>query len=62
MKKYSELRSNGRKDLTEIVPLNKPYTIAIDPSSICNFRCKCCPQGNETGGGTHVLLKNNLCP
>ena len=32
----------NRNKLEEVIPLNTPYTIAIDPSNMCNFRCKFC--------------------
>lgn len=31
-----------RNKLEEVIPLNTPYTIAIDPSNMCNFKCKFC--------------------
>lgn len=33
--------------LGEIVPLETPFVLLIDPSSLCNFRCKFCPTGNH---------------
>lgn len=32
----------NRNKLEEVIPLNTPYTIAIDPSNMCNFKCKFC--------------------
>lgn len=31
-----------RNKLEEVIPLSGPYTVAIDPSNLCNFRCKFC--------------------
>lgn len=41
MKNYSELR-NQRQNLREAIPLEKPFTLLFDPSSICNFQCVQC--------------------
>ena len=44
MIKYSELCSTNRQNLREILPLVKPFTVLIEPSSLCNFRCIQCFQ------------------
>ena len=31
-----------RNKLEEVIPLNTPYTVAIDPSNLCNFKCNFC--------------------
>lgn len=31
-----------RNKLEEVIPLNTPYTVAIDPSNLCNFKCIFC--------------------
>jgi len=33
--------------LGRVVPLETPFVLLIDPSSLCNFRCKFCPTGNQ---------------
>lgn len=33
--------------LGEVVPLETPFVLLIDPSNLCNFRCKFCPTGNQ---------------
>lgn len=33
---------NDRSRLEEVIPLDTPYTLAIDPSNLCNFRCNFC--------------------
>ena len=35
-----------RIELKNALPLRTPYVIHIDPSDVCNFRCKFCPSGN----------------
>ena len=36
------IQLEGRSDLKSEIPLSTPYTIFIDPSSVCNFKCKFC--------------------
>ena len=31
-----------RNKLEEVIPLSGPYTVAIDPSNLCNFKCNFC--------------------
>ncbi len=33
--------------MKDVVPLPKPYVLFIDPSSICNFKCKQCFHSND---------------
>lgn len=44
MIKYTELKSTNRQNLMEVLPLAKPFTVLIEPSSLCNFRCIQCFQ------------------
>lgn len=39
---FSETRSERRK-LVDVLPLDTPYTVHIDPSGACNFSCGFCP-------------------
>lgn len=48
MIKYSELCATNRQNLREILPLAKPFTVLIEPSSLCNFRCIQCFQSITT--------------
>lgn len=32
----------GRHKLSEVLPLNVPYNIQIEPTTICNFKCEYC--------------------
>lgn len=43
--KYTDLKSTNRQNLRDILPLEKPFTVLIEPSSCCNFRCVQCFQG-----------------
>jgi radical SAM protein with 4Fe4S-binding SPASM domain len=44
MLKYTELKSTNRQNLRDVLPLRKPFTVIIEPSSLCNFRCIQCFQ------------------
>lgn len=44
MIRYTALKNTNRHDLREVIPLAKPYTLLIEPSSLCNFRCVQCFQ------------------
>ncbi|RJR42389.1 MAG: radical SAM protein [Desulfobacteraceae bacterium] len=41
---YTKLRSTNRQNLMDILPLKMPFTVLIEPSSLCNFRCIQCFQ------------------
>lgn len=56
---YSQLRSDQRINLAEAVPLAAPFTLHIEPTNICNFRCSYCPESlpefERVSGGWHTL-------
>ena len=37
----------GRTKLETVIPLSTPYLVFLDPSDICNFRCRFCPTGDR---------------
>jgi radical SAM protein with 4Fe4S-binding SPASM domain len=37
----------NRTKLEEVIPLGTPFVIFLDPSDMCNFRCKFCPTGDN---------------
>jgi radical SAM protein with 4Fe4S-binding SPASM domain len=37
----------NRTRLEEVIPLETPFVVFLDPSDHCNFRCKFCPTGNS---------------
>ncbi len=55
MIKYTELKEDNRHNLREVIPLDKPYTLLIEPSNYCNFRCTQCFQSLK---GDNYLTKN----
>lgn len=42
MARFENTVSKIRNKLEEVIPLNTPYTISIDPSNLCNFKCNFC--------------------
>jgi len=42
---FSQLRQNARKNLRDLIPLAKPFSLTVDPSSVCNFSCIQCYHG-----------------
>ena len=57
MIKYTELKSTNRQNLIKILPLQKPCTVLIEPSSCCNFRCVQCFQGIK---GNNYFTRNRM--
>lgn len=41
---YSKLRTNERIDLSRAIPLSGPFTVYLEPTNICNFKCTFCPE------------------
>ena len=42
MIEYTKLKEHNRHNLIDVIPLNKPFTLLIEPSNFCNFRCVSC--------------------
>lgn len=43
----SKLDIKQRVALEEVIPLETPFLLYVDPSSACNFRCQFCPTGHK---------------
>ncbi len=43
----SKLNLDERVALEEVIPLETPFLLYVDPSSACNFRCQFCPTGHK---------------
>jgi radical SAM protein with 4Fe4S-binding SPASM domain len=41
---YTKLKEHKRHNLRGVIPLEKPYTLIIEPTNACNFRCIQCFQ------------------
>lgn len=37
----------NRTQLEEVIPIEVPFLVFVDPADICNFQCKFCPTGNR---------------
>ena len=51
-----------KENLVEVVPLETPYAIMIDPSGGCNFKCCFCPCNNadEKSSERHKIMPYDL--
>lgn len=47
MNVQTRLGADGRTNLGDALPLEQPYVLLADPSSLCNLRCKWCPSGYD---------------
>ena len=59
---YGKLREVTRAVLRDVVPLPAPFTIYVEPTNICNFKCVYCPESFEdfeqrSGGLTRMDLQ-----
>jgi len=56
---YASLRSAPRQRLADVVPLPAPFTIYLELTNICNFKCSFCPMHfkdySEIAGGSFTL-------
>ena len=39
------LRGTNRANLVDVLPLEQPWTLFIDPAGLCNLKCSFCPTG-----------------
>ncbi|HJO93001.1 MAG TPA: radical SAM/SPASM domain-containing protein [Victivallales bacterium] len=44
-KNEPRINLNDRTPLQNVIPLSTPFVLFLDPSSLCNFKCKFCPTG-----------------
>ena len=62
--KYTELREQKRIKLSDSVPLASPFTIYVEPTNICNFKCHYCPESfdyfEEKSGGFFKMDLNSF--
>ena len=52
---YSQLRAAPRLSLRDAAPIRAPFTLYVEPTNICNFKCVYCPESfddfeEKTGG------------
>ena len=48
---------DDRKPLYELLPLDQPLRVLIDPCDICNFRCKFCFQSKRNFNGCKMTME-----
>lgn len=41
-----DLRCQERQPLQDVLPLDTPFVVYIEPTNACNFRCQFCPTGD----------------
>lgn len=45
---FKIINRENRRHLRDLLPLKKPFSIFIEPTNICNFRCTPCVHGSDT--------------
>ncbi len=55
---YGNIVAKERNRLEEVIPLDVPYSIAIDPSNLCNFKCVFC--AIQKAGSEELSFKKQL--
>ncbi len=43
----SKLNLENRTPLQDVIPIETPFLLYLDPSSLCNFKCQFCPSGHR---------------
>ncbi len=63
-KSYTDRINEKRVSLIDSIPLQGPLTVHIEPTNICNFKCKFCPESfdnyKEKAGGNFMLSPENF--
>lgn len=52
--------NKNRNKLQNVIPLNTPYVIGIDPSNMCNFKCSFCAVHNSKNENLFKKEKMNI--
>jgi radical SAM protein with 4Fe4S-binding SPASM domain len=47
----------NRTKLEDVIPLSTPFLVFLDPSDLCNFKCKFCPTGDKD-----LIKQTERCP
>lgn len=60
---YGSLRAVPRQNLTDTVPLRAPFTVYLEPTNVCNFKCSYCPvhfddYAERSGGLNRMSVEN----
>ncbi len=51
MAEYKQWRNEDRTYLKDVVPLETPYNIKVEVSSLCNAKCVYCAHSKPDHGG-----------
>lgn len=52
---FTRLKTHERKCLRDVIPLPKPFTLIMEPTSLCNFQCVQCFQSVSRGSWFHRI-------
>ena len=53
---YTSQFNRVRAKLEDVIPLDTPFVVYIEPSSFCNLRCKFCPQSLNAEGISKSIM------
>lgn len=56
----TRIQLKNREPLWENIPLSTPWVIFVDPSNICNFKCKFCPTGQYKSSRKPTIMSFTL--
>lgn len=51
---------SNRSVLGEVLPLNTPFTVILDSSEVCNFKCNYCFRSEKNDSAWGYAIKNNM--
>ena len=54
-KKVPRIRLEKRTPLQDVIPLDTPFHLFVDPSSACNFRCRFCFNHEKSRSHHHIM-------
>lgn len=63
MKKYKNIQPSfdtNRQVLGEVLPLATPFTVILDSSEVCNFKCNYCFRAEKNEKAWGYAIKNNM--
>ena len=60
MMEYKPLVGEKLTKLSDVLPLDMPISLMIDPSNLCNFRCSFCPTGEKSLLGEYKRPKGMM--
>lgn len=58
MEKLKNYYAEARRVLMDVIPLEKPLCLSIEPTNLCNFKCTMCFHGNNEYAEDAKPLKN----